>query len=122
MTTLESIWEEMAENPDDFLLHLVLADWIEEFGDESEQHKAACLRWTSRKRKRPWMNAIHWYPESYEKHWPHDLESNLPDKMFSLLPNIGGSVNKIDQRVAEFATYREAMEALFLVWKRCPQE
>jgi hypothetical protein len=126
--TQKKLWEEMKENPDDFLLHLVMADLISDFGDESEQYKAACLRWTAKEKKRPYPPEDdpeddpyrQWYKIDRDRSSGFDLESDLPNALVDQMIKNGCLLKSGDH--VDFPGYQEAMEALFLVWKRCPQE
>ena len=112
MEGIDSLWEGIVKNPEDWDRYPILADAYEEMGDEQ---RAKGCRWCHKWKKRPYTNrpeSFQWYDiEEAPVTDPIDPESDLPHDIFNELEAVG---YKGVRRSKACMTFREAFEALFV--------
>lgn len=123
---LQALYEALETTPDDGVTLFALADW---FDEHDAAHKAAFYRWLATQRKWPyqyhadsdlqhhfseWQEGWFWWTTAQNKaDWGYPPSCALPHALWSKLPH----TFKYNPLVfKEFATLREAFEALRLVW------
>lgn len=111
---IENLFQALTQNPEDWILHSVLADALEDAGKSFE---ADCLRWLGRNRKRPYAISKgnpenFWFDQSKINLNGFDPESDLPGELYEQLD--GKTV--ANQKVYE--SYREAIEAVMVAWRK----
>ncbi len=118
-TDLVSLREAYSLNVEDWALLLVIADAHLDVGDESG---AACLRWMSTNRRRPYHNMKGVWTWT----WCHDgiidqyeVPSALPMAMFTRESNPDLSLLDKNRR---YANAPLALDAVLKAWKVAPQK
>jgi hypothetical protein len=112
---LDAFYDELADNPDDWAVRGLLADWCE---DNNLAQWAECLRWMIRHRKRPhrssgslgftWFNA-----DKLPDMVTEDPESNIPGKVWDLLDH-----GQQAARHKAYPTLRAAEEDFYAAWEK----
>lgn len=108
--TLDALHKALDDHPDDWGTRLMLADYLEEQGEDGP---ATALRWQVRRRKRPrrfasmWL----WYDESRVS--AYDPESNLPSELWKVIDKEPSGRHG---PAKEWDTRRAAEEALWQAW------
>ena len=111
MATLESLYEQLTDKPEDWALRNVLADWYEEQG---QQAAADSLRWTVRRRKRPYHGSssiFTWFNADAIGPGLGDPESDLPGALYKHLQ--GGTESAHHK---SYKSLRAAEEAFQAAW------
>lgn len=108
---LEALLTELAQEPNDFTLRRVTADWCEENG---QPVRAGCLRWMARNRKRPYHGKSApacWFNADKVKGEQGDVESDVPEAVYVRLQGGQESANH-----KTFPSLRAAEEAFHAAW------
>lgn len=113
MTMLQQFLDELARSPEDWKLRGVMADWCE---DNQEAHRAECLRWMIRQRKRPYLKLntrATWFNADRISPGLGDPESDIPEVLFKQLEGGQSAANHLT-----FGNFHEAEEAIQQAWTK----
>jgi uncharacterized protein (TIGR02996 family) len=111
MSTLESLYESLAQSLNDWQARSVLADWFEE---HNQQHAADAIRWMVRRGKRPYRGSngtYHWFNASRASN-DADPESDLPEPLYLQLSGKEG----LPRGFRDYDSLRAADEDFYLAW------
>lgn len=109
---IDGMLEQLALTPEDWTLHSVLADALEDVGRSSDSD---CIRWLGRNRKRPqkdgnvnfkWM----WYDAGKIKADLGDSESNVPSELYAAMDG------KVVGNHKGYDSHRDAVAAVISAW------
>jgi hypothetical protein len=117
MTTLDMLYQELDQSPDDWLLRAILADWFEEAG---QQCCADAVRWMVRAHKRPYhstSDTYHWF-NADRVTTTSDPDSDIPDAIYQLLQGREG----LEQIFRDYDTLRQAEEDFYTAWQQAASD
>lgn len=112
MTTLDTLYESLAQAQNDWQSRSVLGDWYEEAG---QQHAAAAIRWMVRVKKRPYRASdgrYHWFNAGRATN-DTDPESDLPEPVYVALKGAEG----LAMNFRNYDTLRAADEDFHQAWR-----
>jgi uncharacterized protein (TIGR02996 family) len=110
MAMLESFYEDLGRNPEDWKVRSVMADWFE---DNANPTAAECLRWMIKHKKRPYHGSsgtFTWFNADSIDPGLGDPESDIPGVLYQHLKG---------QETAHHKTYdklRTAEEDFVAAW------
>lgn len=106
MSELDHLWAACEADPDDWTLLEVMADALEESGDEKLSHT---FRWMAKQGCRPYNSHYGPKPWKWSPRPDHQLiYSYLPDEIFDRL----GAEPNHDLSIKTYSTYHEAIHDL----------
>ena len=115
-TAGDQLFDELVQNPNDWKLRSILADWCE---DNQRPDDALCLRWMITNKKRPYHGGVDtdakatWFNANKISQGLGDTESDLPEPLFVHL-----SVGKVVANHISYDSVRAAEEAILAAWKK----
>lgn len=117
MSTLDSLYESLAQSQNDWQARSVLADWFEE---SNQQNAADAIRWMIRSQKRPYVattGRYHWFNAARTTN-DKDHESDLPEPVYVQLTGKEG----LAMSYRDYDTLRSADEDFYRAWRAARQE